>query len=131
MSSSANTIGVVHWERMGAGTDGEQISLIIPAFFLSHHTPYLNDVLASRFEALFGEADVGFRLDPGELTMSDGGTRYEEGNIVITGIKEPWPDGNALREALDEAFEEAGAIEAEQMTRADELVRHLRETGQR
>lgn len=129
--SSDNTIGIVHWDAMGAGIDGEQLSLIIPAFFQSHHVPYLNDILASRFRDLFGDTDVKFRLDPGKWTRTDTSSSYEPGDIIITGIREPWPDGDALREALDTAFNEAGAVEAEQMRRADELVRHLRETGRR
>jgi hypothetical protein len=122
-----NTIGVVHWDAMFAGTDGEQITLIIPAFFQAHHRPYLIDILATRLRDLFG-ADVPFRLDPGELETSSAGARYESGQIVITGIPEPWPAGSALRRALEEAFSEAGAVESEQMKRANALVLHLRTT---
>jgi hypothetical protein len=129
VSARENTIGVVHWEALWAASDGEQISLIIPAFFLTQHTPYLNGVLPSRFEKLFGERPVEFRLDPGDLLESDRGVRYTEGQIVVTGLTEPWPDGAELREMLEQAFREAGEIEGEQRERANALHRHLRETG--
>jgi hypothetical protein len=122
-----STIGGVEWDRMFAGTDGEQITLIIPAYFQTNHTPYLNDILGTRLSELFG-ADVPFRLDPGELYVSDTGSRYEAGHIVITGIPEPWPNGTELRAALEEAFSEAGAVESDQKRRADALVAHLRNT---
>jgi len=135
MTERGSTIGAggVFWERISAGTDGEQISLLIQAYFSSHHTPYLNEILASRFEGLFGDAEVKFRLDPGNVEVDGHGHLYyeKEGKIVITGIQEPWPDGAALRKALDEALSEPGAVEVEQMNRADDLVKHLRETGQR
>ena len=127
MSPREDTIGIVHWDAMSAGTDGEQINLIIPAYFQAHHIPYLKSILASRLEGLLGP-DVLFRLDPGQLTRSQTETRYDEGHIVITGIREPWPAGSALRRALEDAFKEAGSVEAEQMTRANELVMHLRST---
>jgi hypothetical protein len=66
----------------------------------------------------------------GILQQSARGTSYEPGQIVITGVTEPWPDGAALRRTLDEAFQEAGEIEAEQSRRALELQRHLRDSGQ-
>lgn len=127
MSPRENTIGVVHWDAMFAGTDGEQISLIIPAFFQAHHAPYLNDILRTRLRDLFG-ADVQFRLDPGELERSSTGANYEPGHIVITGIPEPWPNGSSLRRVLEESFSEAGAVESEQMKRRDALILHLRTT---
>lgn len=126
-----STIGSVSWDGMAAGTDGEQISLIVPAYFQAHHMPYLDAILATRLSALFGDVPISFRLDPGKLTRSSTETRYDSGSIVITGIEEPWPDGAALRDTLDDAFNEAGAVEAEQMKRAGELVAHLRKTGQR
>lgn len=69
MSAREDTIGVVHGDAMLAGTDGEQITLIIPAYFQPHHTPYLNDILETRLKDVFW-ADVPFRLDPGELHRS-------------------------------------------------------------
>lgn len=50
---------------------------------------------------------------------------------MITDVTEPWPDGRELRELLEEAVATAGEIEAEQMRKARELTRHLRETGDR
>jgi hypothetical protein len=128
VSTRENTIGAVHWERLWAATDGERISLIVPAFFLQQHTPYLNAVLASRLESFF-EGEVEFRLDPGDLTESQQGVNYEPGEITITGLTEPWPHGAELRKVLDDAFGEAGEIEAEQRRRAHELQTHLRRTG--
>lgn len=131
MTVRENTIGAVQWEALWCATDGEQLSAIIPAFFLQQHTPYLNGVLASRLEGFFETDDVRFRLDPGDLTVSEHGTRYDPGQIVITGITEPWPDAEALRQTLDEAFKEAGEIEAEQRKSAHDLELHLRRGGAR
>jgi hypothetical protein len=33
VTDRSDTIGAVHWGGMYAGTDGEQIVLVIPAFF--------------------------------------------------------------------------------------------------
>jgi hypothetical protein len=131
MVGRENTIGAVHWGAMFAGTDGEQITLIIPAFFQAHHMPFLNGILKSRLGDFFDEDQVSFRLEAGELERSQGGSNYEPGRIIITGIREPWPDGEALRTALEEAFELAGGVETDQLRRADDLVRHLRTTGDR
>lgn len=131
MITDDNSIGVVHWGGMWAGTDGEQITLVIPAFFRPRHIPFLTSILASRLEDFFGEGQLEFRLEAGELERSTTGTRYEPGRIVITGVREPWPDGEQLRNALDGAFVEAGEVESEQLKRASELVKHLRTTGDR
>jgi len=40
MITDDQTIGVVHWGAMRAGTAGEQITLVIPAFFRVHHMPF-------------------------------------------------------------------------------------------
>ena len=131
MITDENSIGVVRWGAMFAGTDGAQITLIIPAFFQAHHLPFLDGVLASRLADVFGESEVSFRLEAGELKRPERETSYEPGRIIITGIREPWPDGDALRTALDEAFVQAGEVEVEQHRRARELVRHLHMTGDR
>jgi hypothetical protein len=122
---SENSIGIVHWEALNTGTDGEAIVLIIPAFFQSHHVPYLTSVLESRLDQFFDLESVSISLIAGERTR----TSYEEGTIVIRGVTEPWPDAGELREALDAAFEEAGHVEEEQRRRATELFKHLRSDG--
>ncbi len=121
-----NTIGVVHWEALRTGTDGETIVLIIPAFFQSHHLPYLTAVVESRVREFFHNDDVPVSLTPGERTKTATGTSYEPGDIVIRGVTEPWPDAAALREALDAAFREGGEVEEQQRRRADDLFSHLR-----
>jgi hypothetical protein len=131
MITDNNSIGVVHWGGMFAGTDGEQITLVIPAFFRFHHVPFLEGVLVSRLDDFFGEEVVSFRLEAGELERSNTGRRYEPGRIIITGVREPWPDGEKFRKTLDDAFVEAGEVESEQVRRAQDLVRHLRTTGDR
>jgi hypothetical protein len=131
MITDDNTAGAVHWGGLFAGTDGEQISLVIPIFCQPQHVPYLSSVLEARLGEFFGDEDVQFRLDPGELTRSERGSSYEQGHLVITGVTEPWPDGAELRKLLEEAVATAGEIEADQMRKARELTRHLRETGDR
>ena len=71
---------------------------------------------------------MSLELIPGQLTRSATGSEYEPGQIVIAGIQEPWPEGTALRQALDEAFEDAGSVEVEQIARMRALVAHLRST---
>ncbi len=131
MITSDNTAGAVHWGGLFTGMDGKQISLAIPMFFQREHVPYLESVLRARLGEFFAGDDVNFRLDPGELTSSEQETRYEKGHLVITGVTEPWPDGRALRELLEDALATAGEMEAEQTRKAVELTRHLRKTGDR
>jgi hypothetical protein len=126
-----NTIGLVDRGAMFGGADGELITLVIPALFQAHHMPFLNGVLALRLEDVFGEDQVSFGLEAGELERWSRGSSYEAGRIIIVGISEPWPNGEMLRAALDEAFEQPGAVDAEQLSRADELVEHLLTTGDR
>jgi hypothetical protein len=126
-----NTIGVVHWEALRTGTDGEQIVLIVPAYFQSHHVPYLGGVLESRLSEFFNNDSVSFSLSPGELARTTTSTSYEPGNIVINGMTKPWPDAAALRATLDAAFLEAGEIEERQRQLADDLFQHLRSDSQR
>ena len=128
MDTRENTIGVIHWDGMFSGTDGERISVVIPAFFQEHQAPYLAEVLAAHLGNFLGDDDVSFGLKPGKLTESPSET-HDNGHIVITGIREPWPDGTALRHFLEDALEEAGEVEEEQSRRAKELVAHLRATG--
>ena len=128
-SSRENTIGIVHWEALWAASNGEQLTVVIPAFFLQQHTPYLNGVLSLRLESIFGEGAVEFRLDPGDLEVSDRGTRYQPGDVVSRASRNRGRMAAKLREALEEAFREAGEIEVEQGRRARELEAHLRTTG--
>jgi hypothetical protein len=115
----------VQWGGLRAGTDGERIVLIVPAFFEAHHVPYLQGVLEARLAALLGE-NVHLELQPGELARTPSSANYEPGAIVMSGISQPWPDGTALRTALEDAFKEAGEIEVEQVRLAEQLVEHLR-----
>lgn len=131
MITDDNSIGVVHWGGMWAGTDGERITLVIPGFFRAHHIPFLSSILEARLADFFGEGEIECRLEAGEYERSETGSRYEPGQIIITGVREPWPDGEAFRKALDDAFIEAGEVESEQLRRAKDLVRHLRATGDR
>jgi hypothetical protein len=125
MITRENTIGVVHWGGMWAGTTGEQIALVIPAFFQGNHAPFLKDIIASRLDEMFGYDGLTIVLEPGELSKNNRGTRYEPGTVAIYGINEPWPDPADFREALDGAFIEAGEVEAAQMKKADALGAHL------
>ena len=110
---------------MTAGTDGERIVLIVPAFFESHHIPYLTGVLKSRLAELFDES-VELTLRPGERNETRLSVDFQPGEIVMSGVSKPWPDPVALRKALEGAFEEAGEIEIQQMQLAQELIEHLR-----
>jgi hypothetical protein len=133
-----DTIGVVHWEALDVYGDGEGLHLAIPAYFQEHHIPYLNGVLASKLATVFSEDNpeeapggegrpaVQFRLDAGELVREPNRAAYTPGMIVVGPVSEPWPDAEALRSALEEAFVEAGEVEVQQRTRARALVRHLR-----
>ncbi|HWD74817.1 MAG TPA: hypothetical protein VG371_06730 [Solirubrobacteraceae bacterium] len=121
----------MHWGGLIAGTDGEQMSLIIPIFCQPHHAPYLNSLLETRLGEFFGERGRAVAAGSRRADSSDRGSRYEQGHLVITDVTEPWPDGRELRELLEEAVATAGEIEAEQMRKARELTRHLRETGDR
>jgi hypothetical protein len=47
------------------------------------------------------------------------------GEIVVSLVSEPWPDGHALRHALEAALVEAGMVEAAQRKRAHELRQFL------
>jgi hypothetical protein len=127
--NDATTIGAVQWGALTAGTDGERIVLIVPAFFESHHVPYLTGVLEARLSELF-DGTVELSLRPGRRTETrDGSSRevnYDRGAIVMSGVSKPWPNAQALRAALVDAFKEAGEIENEQLQLADELVQHLR-----
>ena len=71
-----NTIGVVHWEALDVGSDGELILVIIPAYFQSHHLPYLESVLKSRLATLL-ESGVSLSFHPGELSKSPNHTNSE------------------------------------------------------
>jgi hypothetical protein len=138
-NEQTSTIGVVHWGALDVYGDGEGLHLVIPAYFEPHHVPYLDGVLESRLPDVFGRSvtrgpAVGneengamwFRLDPGERHGRGGGATYEEGSIVIGPVSQPWPDAAQLRKVLEEAFVEAGEVEAEQRGLAEQLVRHLR-----
>jgi hypothetical protein len=118
-------IGAIHWGALSAGTDGERIVLIVPAFFEPHHAPYLTGVLEPRVAELFDES-VELSLRPGRRSATSSSVTYEPGEIVISGVSKPWPDAAALRKALEGAFDEAGEIEVQQMQLANELVEHLR-----
>lgn len=111
---------------MWAGTTGEQIALVIPAFFQSNHVPYLKDVLESKLDEVFGFDDLSIVIEPGELSSGERGTSYEPGTIAIYGIVEPWPDAADFRKTIEDAFQQAGDIEAEQMAKAHALAAHLR-----
>ena len=125
MATRQNTIGAVHWGGMWGGTTGTEIALVIPAFFQGNHIPFLESILPGRLAGVLDyEVTIGF--EPGELATGDRGTRYEPGVVAITGLKEPWPDAAAFRSAIDDAFVQAGEVEAEQMRKADALVAHLR-----
>lgn len=128
MSTRQNTIGVINWGGMWAGTTGDQIALIIPAFFQENHVPFLESILSGRLEELFGSDGVVIELQPGQLANDDRGTSYEPGTIGLIGITEPWPDPSDFRKALDDAFAQAAEVEFEQMKKADALVAHL-QTG--
>jgi hypothetical protein len=125
MSTRLNTIGAVHWDGMWAGTTGEDITLVIPAFFRENHVPFLLDILGTKLPDLF-EYETELVLDPGELKQTAQGTSFEPGTIGIAHVHQPWPDAKALREAIDDAFAQAGEVEAAQMRLADELVAHLK-----
>jgi hypothetical protein len=120
-----SSIGAIQWGALTAGTDGERIVLIVPAFFESHHVPYLTGVLEARLAELFDES-VELELRPGRRTATRSGASYEPGEIVMSGVSKPWPDAIGLRRALGDAFDEAGEIEVQQMRLADELIQHLR-----
>jgi hypothetical protein len=117
-------IGVVQWNALDAGTDGERIVLMVPAFFESHHVPYLTGVLQPRLTELFDD-DVELTLQAGRRTKTRSSVEFERGMIVLSGVSRPWPDPLTLRTALEGAFKEAGEIEVQQMRLANELVEHL------
>jgi len=119
-----NTIGVVHWEALQTGSDGERLLVIIPAYFQKRHVPYLSDVVRARIAEI--DEGIAVSLNPGLLTESARGSSYDEGTIVLTDLSEPWPDAAKLRAALDAAFVEAGEIEQEQAKLALRLWEHLR-----
>jgi hypothetical protein len=119
-----NTIGVVQWEALQTGFDGERFLVIIPAFFQSQHVPYLGPIISARVTDL--DDKVSISLNPGCLTESGDGTSYEPGSIVLAELAKPWPDAATLRVALEAAFVEAGEIEQEQRAQARELEKHLR-----
>jgi len=81
-------IGVVQWGALTAGTDGERIALIVPAFFEPHHVPYLTGVLESRLAELLGE-DVELSLRPGRRESTGSSVNFERGHIVMSGVSEP------------------------------------------
>jgi hypothetical protein len=114
-----NTIGVVHWEALETGFDGERFLVIIPAFFQSQHVPYLVPIISTRVNELDDKISVS--LNPGRLTEGRNGTSYEPGSIVLADLAKPWPDAATLRGALEAAFVEAGEIEQEQRAQAREL----------
>jgi hypothetical protein len=120
-----NTIGVVHWEALDVGSDGELILVIIPAYFQSHHLPYLESVLQSRLATLL-ESGMSLSLNPGQLSSSPNSTSYEPGSIVLAGLSKPWPNPVELRSTLDAAFVEAGEIEEKQRELLDDLAKHFR-----
>ncbi len=119
-----NTIGVVHWQALQTGFDGERFLVIIPAYFQSQHVPYLEPIISIRVKDL--DEKISVSLNPGHLTQNSNGTRYEPGSIVLADLAKPWPDAAALRTALEEAFVEAGEVEQEQRTQALDLEKHLR-----
>jgi hypothetical protein len=100
MITDDNSIGVIHWEGMFAGTDGEQINLVIPGFFRSHHIPFLNSVLASRLPDCFDEEGIEFRLEAGETRSAlahdrrprVGSSReLSERNVALAGSRRALP----------------------------------------
>ncbi|MGC2375383.1 MAG: hypothetical protein WA484_16070 [Solirubrobacteraceae bacterium] len=119
-----NTIGVVHWEALQTGYDGERFLVIIPAFFQSQHVPYLEAILKSRVAEING--GIAVSLNPGRFFDTSNRTGYEPGTIVLADVAEPWPDAAGLRASLDAAFVEAGEIEVEQRRLARDLEKHLR-----
>jgi hypothetical protein len=119
-----NTIGVVHWEALRTGHDGERFLVIIPAFFQPQHVPYLDGILRARVAEI--DESISVSLNPGRLTETSNSTSYEPGTIVLADVVEPWPNAAELRAKLDAAFVEAGEIEAEQSKLAGDLETHLR-----
>jgi hypothetical protein len=122
-----NTIGVVHWEALQVGYDGERFVVVIPAFFQSQHVPYLEPIISARIADMNDKISVS--LNPGHLHESRNSTGYEPGAIVLADVVKPWPDAAKLRAALEAAFVEAGEIEQEQYAQARELEKHLRTTN--
>jgi hypothetical protein len=121
-----NSAGAVHWERLWAATDGELLTIGIPAEFNARHTPYLEEVIENRVLDLFGGAAIGYRLDAGRIEIDDGQLHYAElGEFIFTGLSQPWPDPEPIRHSLAEALKEAGEIELEQTRLAESLRRHM------
>jgi len=119
-----NSIGVVHWEGLQTGHDGERFLVIIPAYFQPHHVSYLDGILRARIAEI--DENIAVSLNPGRLIETTNGSSYELGTIVLSDVAEPWPDAAKLRAALEAAFVEAGEIEVAQSTSARDLEKHLR-----
>lgn len=117
-----STIGVVHWLALQVLGDGEGIHIVVPAYFEQYHEPYLQSALPSRLSSIIADERVLVEARGGERNANG----WEKpGEIVVAPVSEPWPDVDALRQAIEAALVEAGEVEAAQRKRAHELRQHL------
>jgi hypothetical protein len=95
---------LVHWEAARVDWDGEYYELAIRHGIQHPVSAWLNRWLGERLSRLAGMRGVHVRVSAAQWNKNGVG---DWGEIVLQGIKTPWPDPEQLREHVLAAVREA------------------------